>query len=104
MYFKVDSNRVSDVSQFLLQKSDELDGLYNDLLNICNQVEENYQSEDSTIYILKFRNYIKSFVRENEDLRYGGHVLNKTVSLYNNQEDGWAKSIIQDDLYKRGRK
>lgn len=102
MYFKVDNQKVSELSQFLIQKSDELDGIYNDFLDICDKVEENYQSEDSTVYLQKYRNYVNSFKIENEDLRYGGQVLNKTVSLYTEQEDNWAKSIMQDDLYKKG--
>ena len=61
MYFKVDNQKVSELSLFLKQKSEDLEKIYNDFLDICDKVEVNYQSEDSTIYLQKFRNYINSF-------------------------------------------
>lgn len=102
MYFKINQEKVSEVGHFLQEKSDELDNLYCDVLTICNDIEDNYKSEDSTVYLAKFRNYIKDFVIENQDLREGGKVLDNTSILYDNQETSWANAVIQSDFGKRG--
>ncbi len=103
MYFKIDCNKVSDMGLFLKNKSDQLDSLYNDILNICNEIEENYVSEDSTVYMAKFRKYIKIFLMENDNLRSGAYVLGKTASLYSNQEIEWYKKVLQSDLNSRAK-
>ena len=101
MYFKINQDKVSEVGHIFQEKSDELDNLYCDILALCNDIEENYKSEDSTIYISKFKNYIKDFVIENQDLRAGGQLLDKTSAMYNNQEISWANTVNQSDFNKR---
>ncbi len=103
MYFKIDYDKVSNIGLFLKNKSDELDTLYNDVLDICEKIEENYKSEDSSVYLYRFINYVLLFTEENEYLRKGGYVLAKVSSLYSNQEIKWAKDVMNSDLCKGGR-
>ena len=103
MVFKIDYDKVSDVGLFFKNKSDELDSLYRDILGLCDSIEENYQSEDSTVYLNRFRNYLKIFLNENKLLRKGGYVLDKTSALYSNQEIDWCNTIVKSDLNKGGR-
>ena len=103
MYFKIDCEKVLDVGQFLNSKSNELDSLYRDVLEICNKIEENYVSEDSTVYLSKFRNYVKVFQLENNDLKTGAATLYKTACLYSGQEDNWVNTIVKSDLNQGGR-
>ncbi len=101
--FKADDERISDIGYFLKNKSEELDNLYSDLLKICDDIEKDYISEDSPIYMAKYRSYIKQFLLENEDLKDGGNVLNKTSSTYSEQENTWAKQIMEnEELLKKG--
>ena len=102
MYFKINCEKVSEVGNSLKSKSEELDTLYNDVLKLCDQIEENYRSEDSTIYLNRFRGYVYYFLNENQKVYLGGKYLSKTSSSYSEQEEKWAKSIIQDELNKRG--
>lgn len=103
MYFKIDYDKVSDTGLFLKNKSEELESLYNDVLDICEKIEENYKSEDSAVYLYQFINYIVKFNYENEYLKKGAYVLAKVSSLYSNQEIKWAKSVLNSDLNKGGR-
>ena len=98
MRFKIDYNKVSDLGQFLENKSDELDEMYEYILKICDRIDENYRSEESTIYTSKFQGYAKRLIHDNLFLREGGMVLDRTSSLYNNQENAWAKKVMQTDL------
>ena len=101
MYFKIDYNKVSDLGAFLKNKSEELDTLYDDILKLCDEIETNYVSLDSSIYLSKFRGYVNTFIDENVDLKKGGLVLERISNRYNNQEERWAKRVMQDDLNKR---
>lgn len=96
MTFNVDYDKLSELGHYFETKSDELDSLYNDLLGICDKIDENYKSEDSTVYLARFKSNIKNLVQENEDLRLGGQVLNDTSILYGNQELYWAKKVTQE--------
>ena len=103
MYFKIDYDKVSDVGFYLKNKSDELDGLYSDILGICDEIENNYKSEDSTVYLSRFRYNVEKLMKENQDLKKGSDVLRKIYSLYSNQEADWAQSILDSELDKGGR-
>ena len=96
--FLIDSEKTDAFSNFLKNKSRELDCLYKDVLQLCDRIEDNYKSEDSSIFLGRFRKNINTFVKENEDLYEGGNVIDKTNALYNQQEDKWAKEVTQLDI------
>ena len=98
--FKIDGEKLSELGHFFKSKSDELESLYKDILDICNQIGENYIGKDSTVYINRFKKNINVLLQENEYLREGGFVLDDTTQLYTNQEDKWAKDIAKSDLNK----
>ena len=95
MYFKIDYEQVSDLGEFLKLKSEELDGLYKDIIDICDKIDENYITEDSVIVTDKFRRYLNTFIKENYLLKAGGISLRKSSSLYSNQEIEWANNVIK---------
>ena len=101
MYFKINCDKVSEVGNSLKYKSEELDTLYNDVLKLCDEIEENYKSEDSTIYLNKFRGYIYYFLSENQNVYLGGKYLSGTSSSHSEQEEKWANSIIEEELNRR---
>ena len=49
MFFKINQEKVSEVGNFLKMKHHELDTLFDDVLKICDKIEQNYISEESTI-------------------------------------------------------
>ena len=101
MRFNVDCEILLEISDKLKSKSDELNNLYQDLLTICDEINENYMSEDSTIYVEKFRNYIKTFINENEDLRNGGDLLNNISLSYSGKENKWKETIEKIENVRR---
>lgn len=98
MRFKIDSNKVTELGIFLENKSDELDSLYSDVLKIIDRIDENYRSEDSTVYTSRFEDYTKRIINDNKYLKEGGKVLDRTSLLYDNRENAWAKKVTQTDL------
>ena len=98
MRFKIDSNKVTELGIFLENKSDELDSMYNDVLKIIDRIDENYRSEDSTVYTSRFEDYTKRIINDNKYLKEGGKVLDRTSLLYDNRENEWAKKVTQTDL------
>lgn len=102
MYFKIDYDKVNDIGKSMKVKSEELDSLYRDVLDICHEIGRNYISEDSTVYLSRFEDYIKDFIYENQYLREGGYTLYRISKLYGSQEEDWAKTVYNSDLNKRG--
>ena len=93
--FEIDNEKVLDLASFFICLSEEINNLYSDLLQLCDRVEENYISEDSSIFLDKFRNCINRFAYENEALYDGGKTLDKTNALYSQKEDKWVKEVTK---------
>ncbi len=98
--FEFDDDKAKNFADFLKSKSEQLDSLYGDVSQLCDRIEEKYISEDSSIYLGRFRNNINKLKFENEDLHEGGIVLDKTTLLYNQQENKWAQKVLQLDTDK----
>ena len=98
--FDIDSEKTTEFAHFLKNKSDELDRLYQDVLKLCDDIEKNYISEDSSVYLDRFRNNVNILQNENKNLRKGGITLDSATALYTQQEDKWAKEMAQIDLDK----
>ena len=100
MYFKVDYDRLSDIARASLNKSNELNGLYNDILKILDDVNDNWRSEDSSIYIAQMKSYLRERARENEALFKGAFKLNKIAVLYGAQDDKWEQDLKNSELVR----
>ena len=95
--FKFETEKNVEFSKFLKSKNEELNSIYNSLFDLCNKIEENYKSQDSSVFLDGFRTEIESMVSENEDLNESGAVLDKTRALYTGQEEKWEKKVKQFD-------
>lgn len=100
MFFKVDYDKVSEVGHSLITKAEELDSLYLKVIDLCNLINDNWQSEDSTIYLSQFAKFIKEKLRENQRIGETGNVLKKVSSRYSDQDNKWAKDLIKSDILK----
>ncbi len=94
MVFKVDYDKVSEVGHSFLDNSEKLYSLYGDLIEICKEIDENWKSEDSTIYLSHMVSYLKEKIIENERLVETGKALNKVSSRYSEQDDKWVKDLL----------
>jgi hypothetical protein len=94
MKFCVDYDKLSDIGKFTLEKSETFDGIYNDLIKICNELDTSWRSEDSSVYLGRMSNYISNKIKENEDIVTSGLVLNKISSRYSDQDNKWEKDLI----------
>ena len=97
MVFKVDYDKVSEVGQSFQEKSEKLNSLYYDLIDICKEIDENWKSEDSTIYLSHMATFILSKIDENETLFDTGRVLSKVSSRYSDQDDKWIKDLLNNE-------
>ena len=100
MFFKVDYDKMSETSSFLMNKTDELTNLYLEIVDICKSIDENWQSEDSTVYISQLVSFIKDTLKENEKLYNAGIVLKKVSSRYSDQDNKWASDLVKNDILK----
>lgn len=98
MYFKANYDRLSDMSRASLNKSNELNELYTDIMKIFDDINENWISEDSSVYIGQMKKYMKDRVRENDSLFKGAFALNKIAVLYGAQDDKWEEELKRSSL------
>lgn len=101
MVFKVDYDKVSDVGNALLTKSEELNSLYLEIIDLCKDINENWISEDSSIYLGHMTVYLKNKIRENESLYNTGSSLKKVSSLYSDQDNKWVNDLLKSDLMNK---
>lgn len=101
MVFKVDYDKVSEVGNSLVTKSDELESLYLELIDICKDIDENWRSEDSSVYVGQMISYVKEKENENTYLYNTGSTLKNISSLYGEQNEKWANDLMNSDLIKK---
>ncbi len=100
MVFKLDYEKAREVGTSLVKKTEELNSLYSDIINISQLMDDCWKSEDSSIYISHFVDYIKTRMRENE-LFYGASRTLKDISLmYEEQDDKSFNNLVQKDFSK----
>ena len=100
MYFKVDYEKVSEVGHSLATKAEELDSLYFKVIDLCNLINDNWQSEDSTIYLSHFVRFVKDRLNEDSKILEAGNALNRISSRYSEQENKWVDDLIKSDILK----
>ena len=101
MVFKVDYDKVSDVGNALLTKSEELNSLYLEVIDICKEINECWIGEDSSIYLGHMAVYLRDKIKENEMLHNTGKALKKVSSLYSDQDSKWANDLLKTELIKK---
>ncbi len=100
MKFCVDYDKLGELGKYTLDKSETIDGLYNDMIQLCNEIDTSWRSEDSTVYLGNISNYISNKIKENEDITATGLVLNKISSKYSDQDSKWEKDLIDlENMY-----
>lgn len=100
MVFKVDYEKVSNVSSYLVEKTEKLQSLYFDIIKICKEIDDNWSSDDSSVYIYKFISFIENKMKENENLNMAGHTLKEISSIYFEQEKIGLNNILRTDFGK----
>ena len=96
MYFKVDYDKVSEVGNSLVLETEKLNSLYMDIVKICQSINENWHSEDSSIYIYRLIDFLNRKVNENENLNVAGRVLKDISFMYSEQDNRWLKELVQN--------
>ena len=98
MYFKADYDKLSEIARASLNKSNELNELYSDIMKIFEDINNNWISEDSSVYIGQMKKYMKKRVLENDVLFEGAFALNKVAVLYGAQDDKWEQDLKRSSL------
>lgn len=97
MKFSVDYEKLKDLGVFIVNKSEEIDDIYSEILELCAQIDENWKSEDSSIYVGNMRDFVTVTRQENENLLVSGEVLKKLSSLYSEQDNKWVRDIMKKE-------
>ncbi len=99
MYFKADYGKMSDLSRASLNKCNELESLYSDVIAILREVQKNWISDDDAyIYVCQMVEFMQKRTRELEGLTKGSYVLNRAAILYGDQDDKWEKMVLKSSL------
>lgn len=97
MKFCVDYEKLNDLGVFIVKKSEEIDDIYAEILELCGQIDENWKSEDSSIYVGKMRDFVTLTRQYNENLLVSGEVLKKLSSSYSEQDNKWVRDIMKKE-------
>jgi hypothetical protein len=97
MNFSVDYEKLGEVGKYLIQKYEEIDNLYSELYNICKSIDENWVSEDSSVYVWKMINYLNQAIKENEQIANTGDLLNKISDIYGEEDNKWDKELLREE-------
>ena len=101
MFFKVDYDKVEETSNVLLKETEELNNLYFDIVNICKSIDDNWQSEDASVYVAQFIKFIRNQMLENYKLNDAGKVLKRTSYRYSEQDNKWMQDLLKEDIWKK---
>lgn len=97
MKFSVDYEKLNDLGIFIENKSQEMDEIYAEILELCAQIDENWNSEDSSVYLGNMRDCVTRIREENEILLISGQVLKKLSMIYNEQDNKWVRDIMKKE-------
>ena len=103
MNFRIDYDKVFEIGQFVKEKSEEINTIYLEMIDLCKQINDNWQSEDSSVYLEHMIQYIKEKMNDNEILDKAGTTLCKVSSLYSEQDNKWMKDLLKNDELRKRR-
>ena len=103
MKFGIDYDKVFEIGQFVKEKSEEINTIYYEIIDLCKKINDNWQSEDSSVYLEHMIAYTKNKIKDNEVLAKTGTTLCKVSSIYNEQDNKWAKNLVKDVELRKGK-
>ncbi len=103
MNFRIDYDKVYEIGQFVKEKSEEINTIYLEIIDLCKQINDNWQSEDSSVYLEHMIQYVKAKMKDNEILDKSGTTLCKVSTFYNEQDNKWMKDLLKNDELRKRR-
>lgn len=100
MYFKVNYDKLGEISKTVTTKTDEINDLYMDIVDICKKINDNWHSEDSSVYISNFVKFLAERIKEDEVLYSTGATLGVVAGRYSEQDAKWKEEVIKSDITK----
>ncbi len=104
MNFKIDYDKVFEIGQFVKEKSLEINNIYFEMIDLCKEINNSWQSEDSSVYLEHMILYLKDKIKDNEILDKAGATLCKLSSLYSEQDNKWMKDLLRNDELRKRRR
>lgn len=100
MVFTIDYEKVSEVGNVGAKKTLDINNLYSDIIDICSEINDNWQSKDSSIYMYHFASFLEKKMKENDDLNTTFKALMDISSVYSEQDNKWLRELINTDVSK----
>ena len=100
MNFSIDYDKLGDMGKYLIDKSKEIDDLYSELVDICISIDDNWKSEDSSVYLWKMVAFLKEIIKDNDQIVGTGELLNKLSQRYNDADNKWDKDLLREEQEK----
>lgn len=97
MNLSIDYDKLGDLGSFLATKAEEIDKIYSELIDILVAIDENWKSEDSSVYMYKIVNYVKEIIKDNEQIVGTSELLTNLSNKYSEHDVKWEKDILRED-------
>ena len=98
MKTKMKINELSDLSNYIIAKSDELDSIYKDINTIIESVSNIWVGNDSKEFVEVATQDVKTEKEKDKKIRKFGENLATVAKAYKEQETNWAENIKRESL------
>lgn len=98
MYFKIDYDRVSDIGNSLVTKTQELDALYSDIIEIYCEISKNWKSSDANVYYTDVATFLNEREDELEMINIASSGLRNISSKYSEQDNKFLNELIKNEI------
>ena len=100
MNFSIDYDKVGDIGKYYIDKGGEIDNIYSDLIDLCLAIDENWKSEDSSVYIGKMIDFLKDIIDDLNEVFETGKLLNNLSVTYSDKDNKWEKDLLREEQEK----
>ena len=98
MYFKIDYDRISDIGSELVTKTQELDALYSDIIEIYCSISKNWKSSDANVYYTEVATFLNEREDELEAINIASTGLRNVSSKYSEQDNKFLNELIKNEI------
>ena len=97
MNFSIDYDKLGELGGFLANKSHEIDNIYSDIVDVLVAIDDNWKSEDSSVYVYKIVSFVKEIISDNEQITGASKLLTSLSNKYGESDVKWEKDILRED-------
>ena len=104
MELKVNYEELKDLGKYVDTKHDEINKKLEEILKLLDEVEENWEGNDATVFLAKSKYYVEKEIIDNEKVKDVSTVLGKVSGKYEGNDVAFDNQMKKESaMYeKRG--